>query len=317
MAPLPHSDLRHPWLRYQVAGYTEDIVHSYEWRLETIWDRSVNRVHILDFEGLTPKMRQDLAVRLRMVYAEGDGLQPFVSHAWRRLFGIRGPLVRDFILKFLSTYRMSDTEMGLDVARLHTEEKMAHAGFGAYWSGSERFVPDKGDMRDYWIKISSDRDFLGAAPSYVYIKDPMRILYHKMITCTISGHGQGPEKHAEGRKSGARLSGGHFIGRLAEHFGLVSDEGLRDHDINTKPLDVTVIGFPNSFLVDEKKTELQTKVVEVYEASATEIKKICDEIHLVECLAKRAIEIAGSKMPILIIRMLQRKRLVFSDMVYG
>ncbi|GKC39260.1 hypothetical protein Tco_1051644 [Tanacetum coccineum] len=34
--------------------------------------------------------------------------------------------------------------------------------------------------------------------------------------------------HAKGRKSGARLSGGHFIGRLAAHFGLVSNEGLRD-----------------------------------------------------------------------------------------
>ncbi|GJT40735.1 hypothetical protein Tco_0940600 [Tanacetum coccineum] len=33
-------------------------------------------------------------------------------------------------------------------------------------------------------------------------------------------------RHAEGRKSGARLSGGHFIGRLAMHFGLVSDEGF-------------------------------------------------------------------------------------------
>ncbi|GKG18471.1 hypothetical protein Tco_0372769, partial [Tanacetum coccineum] len=34
-------------------------------------------------------------------------------------------------------------------------------------------------------------------------------------------------KHAEGRKSGARLSGCYFIGRLAHHFGLVSDDGLR------------------------------------------------------------------------------------------
>nr|GEX49492.1 reverse transcriptase domain-containing protein [Tanacetum cinerariifolium] len=34
-------------------------------------------------------------------------------------------------------------------------------------------------------------------------------------------------RHTEGRKSGARLSWGHFIGRLAAHFGLVSDEGLR------------------------------------------------------------------------------------------
>ncbi|GKG59284.1 hypothetical protein Tco_0604935, partial [Tanacetum coccineum] len=34
--------------------------------------------------------------------------------------------------------------------------------------------------------------------------------------------------HAKGRKNGARLSRGHFIRRLAHHFGLVSDDGLRE-----------------------------------------------------------------------------------------
>ncbi|GKF25086.1 hypothetical protein Tco_0080980, partial [Tanacetum coccineum] len=102
MAPLPHRDLRHPWLMYQVKGYDEGIVYSYEQRLKTIWGRAVNQV--------------------------------------------RGPLVREFMLDFFSTGRISDTEMELDVADtlcfrcrmtwrrfilalgLHTEEEMAEAG---------------------------------------------------------------------------------------------------------------------------------------------------------------------------------------------
>ncbi|GJU73748.1 hypothetical protein Tco_1265153 [Tanacetum coccineum] len=108
-------------------------------------------------------------------------------------------------------------------------------------------------------------DFLGPAPSYVLIRDPVRRLCHRMIAYSISGRGQAPEKvtgvdlfylrsmdrgttnvphllaqylfrHAEGRKSGARLSGGHFIGRLAMHFGLVSDEGLRGLQVVTREL---------------------------------------------------------------------------------
>nr|GEX15418.1 hypothetical protein [Tanacetum cinerariifolium] len=139
---------------------------------------------------------------------------------------------------------------------LHTEEKMAKIEVGAYWSVSERVIPDKGGLRDYWMKISSGRDFLGLAPSYVFIGDHVRRLCHRMIACSISGKGQAPKKetgvnlfyfhnmdlgtanvpyllaqylftHAEGRKSEARLSRGHFIGRLAAHFGLVSDQGLR------------------------------------------------------------------------------------------
>nr|GEU54313.1 hypothetical protein [Tanacetum cinerariifolium] len=58
---------------YTVEGYTKEIVHDFEQRLETIFDRQVNRVHILDFEGLNLEMRQDLAVRLRMVYTGDDG----------------------------------------------------------------------------------------------------------------------------------------------------------------------------------------------------------------------------------------------------
>ncbi|GKD74963.1 hypothetical protein Tco_1333245 [Tanacetum coccineum] len=135
MAPLPHHDLRHPWLRYQVDGYDEGIVHSYEQRLETIWSRPVNRVHVLDFTGLTPEMRQDLGVRLRMVYTRGEG-------------------------------QMSDTEIGLDVADTLC--------FQLRGDGSDRLIPDKGEIRDYWIEISSDRDFLG---SYVLIRDPVRRLW--------------------------------------------------------------------------------------------------------------------------------------------
>ncbi|GKB53762.1 hypothetical protein Tco_0904515 [Tanacetum coccineum] len=116
MAPLPSRDQRYPWLMYQVEGYAKDIMHSYEQRLETIWGRSVNQVHILDFVGLTEEIRHNLGDRLRIVYTRDEGYELFTSHAWRRLFEIRAPLVQEFILEFFSTCRMSDTEMGLDVA---------------------------------------------------------------------------------------------------------------------------------------------------------------------------------------------------------
>ncbi|GJW34343.1 hypothetical protein Tco_0054375 [Tanacetum coccineum] len=169
MVPLPAADQRHPWLRYPIKEYTEGNRHSYEQRLETIWSRLVNRVHVLDFEGLTPEMRPDLEVRLRMVYS-GEGHQ---------LGGVRRRMTwRQFILAL----------------GLHTEQEMAEAGFRAYWDGSDRLILDKGDLRDYWIEISSGRDFLGPAPSYVLIRDPVRRLCHMMIAYSISGRGQAPEK---------------------------------------------------------------------------------------------------------------------------
>nr|GEU87474.1 reverse transcriptase domain-containing protein [Tanacetum cinerariifolium] len=106
---------------------------------------------------------------LRMVYTGDEGHELFTSHAWRRLFEIRAPLVQEFNLEFLSTCKMSDTEMGLDVA------------------GTLCFQLD------------------GA-------------------------------RHAEGRKSRARLSRGYFIGCLAAHFGSVSDQGLRGLSVVTREL---------------------------------------------------------------------------------
>ncbi|GKB45820.1 hypothetical protein Tco_0896573 [Tanacetum coccineum] len=215
MAPLPVADQRHPWLRYQVKGYTEGIRHSYEQRLETIWSRPVNRVHVLDFEGLTPEIWQDLAVRLRMVYTTREGQQVFVSHTWRRLFGIRAPLVREFILEFLNTFRMSDIEMGLDVS-----DTLCFQLGG--------IVPQDDCLPYFWW---------GQAPEKVTGVDLFYLRSMDRGTTNVPHLlAQYIFRHAEGRKSGAKLSGGHFIGRLAMHFGLVSDEGLRGLQVVTREL---------------------------------------------------------------------------------
>ncbi|GJY23444.1 hypothetical protein Tco_0397102 [Tanacetum coccineum] len=140
MAPLPHRDLRHPWLRYQVEGYTEDIVRNFEHRLETIFSREAS----------------------------------FTSHAWRRLFEVRGPLVREFMLEFFSTCRMSDTKMGLD--RIRAE------------------------------KVTGVDLFYLRTMDHGTTNVPYLLAQYLL-------------RHAEGRKSGARLSRGHFIGYLTAHFG--------------------------------------------------------------------------------------------------
>ncbi|GKE06918.1 hypothetical protein Tco_1398936, partial [Tanacetum coccineum] len=114
------------------------------------------------------------------------------------------------------------------------------------------------DLRHPWLRyqvegydegiVHSYEDFLGPAPSYVHIRDHVRRLCHKMIACSISGRGQGAEKylfrHAEGRKSGARLSEGHFIGCLAAHFGLASDEGLRAQGLERQQ--AAAVGAPRA-----------------------------------------------------------------------
>ncbi|GKE18737.1 hypothetical protein Tco_1426314, partial [Tanacetum coccineum] len=91
---------------------------------------------------------------------------------------------------------------------------------------SARQIPHKGDLRDYWIAISSAGDFLGTTPSYTLIRDlilrdgrwPYNIPYLLARYLRF---------FAAGRKSGAHISGRQFVACLAEHFGLLTSEILQ------------------------------------------------------------------------------------------
>ncbi|GJZ65672.1 hypothetical protein Tco_0622368 [Tanacetum coccineum] len=74
---------------------------------------------------------------------------------------------------------------------LHTEEEMKSLSFA----------------RD----ISTDGDFLGPPPSYTLIRDLVLRLCHRMLAHSTTG-----------RKSEAYISGGQFVARLAEYFGLLT-----------------------------------------------------------------------------------------------
>nr|GEU43449.1 hypothetical protein [Tanacetum cinerariifolium] len=103
--------------------------------------------------------------------------------------------------------------------------------------------------------ISTDRDFLGP-PSYTLIRGPVLRLCHRMMAHSIASRSQAPEKvtvtdlfylrgldvgsvnipyllarylrrFAAGRKSGDLISGGQFVARLVEHFGLLTEERLQ------------------------------------------------------------------------------------------
>ncbi|GJW70481.1 hypothetical protein Tco_0127398 [Tanacetum coccineum] len=50
------------------------------------------------------------------------------------------------------------------------------------------------EIRGLLRGISSERHFLGSAPSYTAIRDPMLRLCHRLIACSIAGRSQAPEK---------------------------------------------------------------------------------------------------------------------------
>ncbi|GKC08980.1 uncharacterized mitochondrial protein-like protein [Tanacetum coccineum] len=164
-SPKPHTT-------YQVEGYTDEIVQDFEQRLDTIFGRQVNRVHVLDFARMTEEMRKTLVNRMRMVYTWAEGHELFTSHAWRRLFEIRGPLVREFILEFFST------SLGL-----HTAKEMAEDGFEVYCISGRGQAPKKVTAIDLFYLRSMDQGMANV----------LYLLAQYLF------------RHAEGRKSGALI----------------------------------------------------------------------------------------------------------------
>ncbi|GJY58148.1 hypothetical protein Tco_0458040 [Tanacetum coccineum] len=114
MAPLPPREQRHPFLRYHGLEYTDADIANFEERLERIHDNDTHRVQVVDFQGMPKLMRDVLDAKMLMEHRDDGGVVVFTIRSWRRLFDIRGPLVRGLILEFLSTLRFGEVLLDLD-----------------------------------------------------------------------------------------------------------------------------------------------------------------------------------------------------------
>nr|GEY26662.1 hypothetical protein [Tanacetum cinerariifolium] len=178
--------------------------------------RDIHRVQVFDFGRLPDLIAEGLSARMPMEHRDAQGF---------------GEVVLDLDTPGALQYQLGRIE-------------------------SARRIPDKGDLRDYWIRISYAGDFLGTAPSYTFIWDPMLRLCHRLIACSIARRSQAPKKvtmtdlfylrgmdvgsvnvpyllarylrlFASGRKQEAMISEGQYVARLAEHFRFLTEERLQ------------------------------------------------------------------------------------------
>ncbi|GKD24782.1 hypothetical protein Tco_1230996 [Tanacetum coccineum] len=180
-------------------------------RLERIYSREIHRVQVVDFQGMPELLRDGLFVRMAMEHRDEAGVVIFTSQGGAR----RRLSWRQFILAL----------------GLHTREEMESPGFA---------------------------------------RDPVLRLCHRMMAHSIAGRSQAPEKvtvtdlfylrgldvgsvniayllarylrrFAARRKSGAHISGGKFVARLAEHFGLLVAEILGGLTVDKRQTRVVII----------------------------------------------------------------------------
>nr|GEY09956.1 hypothetical protein [Tanacetum cinerariifolium] len=103
----------------------------------------------------------------------------------------------EFILEFLSTYRINDMEMRVDVS----DTLCFQLGGARHKMTWRQFILALGLHTKE--EMTKARDFLRPVTSYIFIRDPVRRLCHMMIAYNISGRGKAPEKATVASAPGA------------------------------------------------------------------------------------------------------------------
>ncbi|GKD83368.1 hypothetical protein Tco_1350207 [Tanacetum coccineum] len=207
MAPLPPCEQRHLFLRYQGLEYTDVDIADFEERLEMIYSREIHRVQVVDFQGMPELMRDGLFARMVMEHCDDTEVLLDLDALGTIQFQLGG-----------ARRRLSRRQFILALG-LHIGEEIESLGLARYWSESERIIPGKGDLHDYWRDILTDGDFLGPPYSYTLIRDLVLIMYYQMIAHSIAGRT-----------------------RLAKHFGLLTAEILRGLTVIAPELPIIDMG---------------------------------------------------------------------------
>ncbi|GJY14682.1 hypothetical protein Tco_0385104 [Tanacetum coccineum] len=146
--------------------------------------------------------------------AEAKGQSMFTSRAWRLLFDIRGPLVHELILEFFIHLVLEMLCFDLYTARALQFSLGGRKGISST-RGSECLL-DRG---------SHFGGFSGIPPSYT----PTGIYTEGMEVGSVNIPyllARYLRLFTSGRKQGEMISGGQFVSRLAENFGLLTEERL-------------------------------------------------------------------------------------------
>ncbi|GJR93280.1 hypothetical protein Tco_0265454 [Tanacetum coccineum] len=168
------------------------------------------RYKVLDFEGMNKEMGMDIDARLSIRHKNAKRLVVFTIHAWRRLFDNRGPLVRELMLEFFSTCRFDDLVLDLDAEGVLSFQ-LGGARHTMSWRQFILAIVGRGQAPK---KVTRTGLYFIRSMDQEAVNLPYLFAHYLF-------------RRTEGRKRGAQMSGGHFISRLANHFGLLTEESVR------------------------------------------------------------------------------------------
>ncbi|GJS24189.1 hypothetical protein Tco_0452821 [Tanacetum coccineum] len=211
-------DVHHKFLEWR--GCSREAKSRYNSRLATLLPKLIYSPQIVDWQllhkiGCGDEIDQMLKISLKEAQSDEE---IFFSVAWVRAFNIREPIYPELCREFYATYEFdevcADDELQskkiisfrlggrahsltlLEFARrlgLYHAEELNEEGFDAYFQGGLR-SDENFNAREYWEKISIDRDLHLSRTSITSVRFPILRVLHKMITYGLCQRTTGYEK---------------------------------------------------------------------------------------------------------------------------
>ncbi|GJS49162.1 zinc finger, CCHC-type containing protein [Tanacetum coccineum] len=193
-------DVHHEFLEWR--GCSREAKSCYNSRLATLLPKLIYSPQIVDWQllhkiGCGDKIDQMLKISLKEAQSDED---IFFSVAWVRAFNIREPIYTELCSEFYATYEFdevyADDELQskkiisfrlggrahsltlLEFARrlgLYHAEELEEEGFDTYFQGGLR-SDENFNAREYWERISIDRDLHLSRSSITSVRFPILIL---------------------------------------------------------------------------------------------------------------------------------------------
>ncbi|GJU05710.1 hypothetical protein Tco_1122140, partial [Tanacetum coccineum] len=201
-------------------GCSREAKSRYNSRLATLLPKLIYSPQIVDWQllhkiGCRDEIDQMLKISLKEAQSDEE---IFFSVAWVRDFNIREPIYPELCREFYATYEFdevcADDELQskkinyfrlggrahsltlLEFARrlgLYHAEELNEEGFDAYFQGGLR-SDENFNAREYWERISIDRDLHLSRSSITSVRFPILRVLHKMITYGLCQRTTGYEK---------------------------------------------------------------------------------------------------------------------------
>ncbi|GJW21603.1 hypothetical protein Tco_0032225 [Tanacetum coccineum] len=212
------SDVHHEFLKCR--GCSREVKSRYNSRLATFLPKLIYSPQIVDWQllhkiGCGDEIDQMLKISLKEAQSEEE---IFFSVAWVRAFNIREPIYPELCREFYATYEFDEVCAGdelqskkiisfrlggrahsltlLEFARklgLYHAEELEEDGFDIYFQGGLR-SDENFNAREYWERISIDRDLHLSRSSITSVRFPILRVLHKMITYGLCQRTTGYEK---------------------------------------------------------------------------------------------------------------------------